>query len=207
MTHARELETIRGATGDTGRNVDGWRYAQFGDARPIYTYYFSPDDSIVEWARVFVIAGYTPARVHEAFGQPVTTTYGDDLSKHESFKAGDVQVSYHPDGTANYIEYHPGSSYSIGQRRATRAQGVVDSVITEAVLQDHPGISEAVAADSVRLLRLATLRRALNRIAPAATRKPLPPLFVSRAARYDELCERVGCEAIRQANRAYDPAP
>jgi len=90
---------------DTGRNVDGWLYIRVGQERPQSTYYVSAEDSVVEWAGVFVVDGYTASRVHEAFGRPDTTIFGEDLAKEEVFKYGAISASYKPNGDVAYIEY------------------------------------------------------------------------------------------------------
>jgi hypothetical protein len=153
----------------------------------------------VEWARVFVIDGYTAKRVHEAFGRPDTTTFGEDLSKQEVFKSGAITVSYKPDGNVDYIEYHSDLINSIGLRRAKRAAGKRDSVIAEAIMQDHPTLTEEQALDSVRAYRDARSK--------VRTQKPPSPRLLARVARLDSLCAQVDCDAILSAHRAFDTNP
>jgi len=207
VTRVSDLIEVRGTPVHAGNNVDGCHYVSFGGERPIYTYYFSPEDSIVEWARVFVVSGYTPTRVREAFGRPDSTTFGADLSKHELFSARHVSVEYAPSGDVNYIEYHPDSDQSIGDRRAQRATAVIDSVMAETLVQDHPGLSQVMGIDSVRMYRYASIAVVVRNFTPAVRRKPLPQTTVTAATRYQSLCARIDCDAILKAHRAYDSQP
>jgi len=92
-TKLSELRTMRNDEASSGKNVDGWLYITFRETPPVYTYYYSEEDSIIEWARVFVVDGYTVTRVREAFGKPDTTTFGEDLSKRQTFRSGDIVVA------------------------------------------------------------------------------------------------------------------
>ena len=179
--------------------MDGWLYVTFGEERPQYTYYFSPEDSIIEWARVFVIDGYTAKRVREALGRPDTTVFGDDLSKQETFKSGQISVEYKPGGDVSYIEYHSDPFNSIGFRRAKRASAKRDSSIAEAIMLEHPAITEEQALDSVRAYKDAQSK--------VRTQKPPSTRLRARAARLDSLCARVDCDAIVRANRAFETKP
>ncbi len=199
VTTLTELRSTRGEPADTGKNVDGWLYVTFGQVPPQYTYYFSPEDSIIEWARVFVIDGYSAKRVHEAFGRPDTTVFGVDLSKNESFKSGKIIVSYKPNGDVDYIEYHPDTFHSIGVRRARIAWAKRDSVLAEAIMQEHPALMEDQALDSLRDYRDARSK--------VRAQKPPSPRLQARAARLDSLCAKVDCDRILTASRAFDTKP
>jgi hypothetical protein len=197
VTTIEELRSTRGEPAESGRTNDGWWFISFGQVRPQYTYYYSGDDSVVEWARVFVIDGYSARRVHEAFGRADTTEFGDDLSKQELFKHGQVIVSYKPNGDVNYIEYHPDLANSIGVRRANRAVEKCDSVIAEAIVKEHPAVAEDQALDSVKAYRDARSK----------IRNQKSGRLLARAARLDSLSAQVDCAAILSASRAFDAKP
>jgi hypothetical protein len=198
VTTVRQLIGTRGEPADTGKNVGGWLYVGFGE-RPRYYYYFSPEDSVVEWARVFVIDGYPASRVHEAFGHPDTTVFGDDLSKQETFKSGAIVASYKPNGDVGYIEYHPDLYYSIGFRRARRTWAKRDSVMADAIVQEHPALAEDEALDSVKAYSAAWVK--------VGAKKPSSAWLAAQVARFDSLCAKVDCAAIMRANRAFDTKP
>src|SRR5579859_3988072 len=183
VTTVRQLQTIRNDPAESGKTVDGWEYISFGNNLPKYTYYFSPDDSIVEWARVFVKEGYTVTRVREALGRPDTTTFGEDLSKQQTFKSGGIIVAYKPNGEVSYIEYHPRFPYGIVSRRFQVAVKIRDSVIAAALLQQHPDITIDQAMDSVNQMILA--RGVRSR---AKDRKAVSRRILLKAARLDSLC-------------------
>lgn len=202
VTTVRELITTRGEPVDTGKNVDGWLYVGFGQG-PRYTYYFSPEDSVVEWARVFVTDGYTAQRVHEAFGRPDTTAFGEDLSKQEIFKSGAIVAWYKPNGDVGYIEYH--AANSIGFRRASRAVARQDTLMAVMIAMDHPGLSQSQALDTVKALRAAHVKSLFQKRGKSATFRAA--IQAAQAARFDSLCAQVDCAEILRSRRAYDPTP
>lgn len=203
QTTVSTLLQNRSDTTATGKNVNGWQYLSFGTG-PTYTYYFSPEDSIIDWARVFVTEGYTAGRVHEAFGKPDTTEYAPDLSKHESFKKGQVFVSYKPDGTVAYVEYH--ATISIGLRRQARANRAIDSLMAAVLIRAHPELTDSLANDSVLFFTAGAL--VVESWNNGLYRKTAPkPAMLHAASRYQNLCALIGCDSILTANRAGDGTP
>jgi hypothetical protein len=208
VTTAAAVLTTRNDRPQTGKNVDGWLYYSFGTVSPRYTYYFSAQDSVIEWARVSVTDGYTAERVHEAFGSPDTTAYGADLSKQESFKHGSIFVEYKPDGSVNYVEYH--ATYPISLRRTDRANRVIDSVLTAVLVREHHGLTDSAAADSVRGMSLAKALIDNWGHTPLASQAPAlapPPLARALAERYEDLCIRINCVSTLTMYRAGDGTP
>lgn len=205
VTSLSDLIGKRGEPQDSGRTNDGWRYIVYGRS-PRYAYYYSSDDFILEWARVFPVSGYTAARVHEAFGRPDTTLYGDDLSKREHFDSAGVIVEFGPDGNVSYIEYQPSHGFSIASRRHRRATLVLDSILAD-TLGRVLGVSRVVALDSLNILKRAREARIVWRARPPAQRGPLARPVAEHAARYDSLCAVMNCQGILRANRAFDSDP
>ncbi len=205
VTTVRQLIETRGMPADTGRNVSGWLFVAFGQ-EPRYIYYFSPEDSVVEWARVFVIDGYTASRVHEAFGRPDTLMFGEDLSKQESFKRGAILASYKPNGDVGYIEYHPDVRNSIGFRRARRADARQDTLMANAIALNSGELGQAQALDTVKVLRAAHIKLLFqkSRNKPATVRARIE---AAQSARWDSLCVQVACDGIRRSGRVYDTDP
>jgi hypothetical protein len=189
---------------DSSKTHDGWSLVQYGEQRPLYFYYFSTDDSIVEWARVFVIDGYTAARVHQAFGKPDTVEFGDDLSKREEFKTGLVTVAYRPSGDVDFVEYHTDLLHNLGVRRAARADAAVDSALAAVIA---PGSS---TPDSASLSRARKIREARSLLEVTRTAPHAPTLsrtVLRLAAQYDSLCALAGCDLIYSSHRAWDRTP
>lgn len=205
VTSMSTIISARGAPSDSGKSNDGWLYVAFGADLPRYFYYFSPDDSIVEWARVFVIDGYTASRVHEAFGRPDTVEYGEDLSKKEEFSRRNVVVEYRANGDVSYIEYHTDFGHSIGSRRASRAYATIDTLMSQSLRLDNPALNTGVAMDSVRIFRKAFELRIFHPYSGSKT--PLSRLTLIRAARYDSLCVVVTCDLVARNMRAGDHKP
>lgn len=203
QTTVSALLENRSDTTATGKNVNGWLYLSFGTG-PTYTYYFSPEDSIIDWARVFVTEGYTAARVHEAFGKPDTTAFAPDLSKQESFRNGKVFVSYKPDGTVAYVEYH--ATLTIGLRRQANANAAIDTLMASVLKRAHPELTDSLANDSVLFLTAAKL---LVDSWDNGLYRKTPPKFPTRRAalRYQNLCALISCDSVLTAHRAGDDTP
>jgi hypothetical protein len=204
VTNARELRTMRQDETTSGKTPDGWSYIAFGLDVPRYTYYFSQEDSIVEWARVFVTNGYTAARVREAFGRPDTTSFGEDLSKRETFTAKGVVVSYRSDNQVSFIEYHPHLLDRLPFRRYRRATKVRDSVLADVMSELHPEMTWPQVLDSVRIIVTAKARTDLQ---PGTSASALAAKTKRQAARFDSLCAQIDCEQIMAAHRAFDSKP
>jgi hypothetical protein len=206
-TPLRALLARRGNPSDTGTQNNGWRYVSYAPRGRGETFYFSPSDSIIEWVRIFPEPGRSSERVHEAFGPPDTTKFGDDLSKMEFFKHGTIMVRYTESNTVAMIDYYSEPWQRIGLRRAARAETRIDSTLATLILgmpcrtRNCPAFVKA--GDSARVLRSASARvRGL-----VAAGKPVPADLYTVSNVYDSLCALADCPQIYRDARAFDDNP
>jgi hypothetical protein len=209
LTRIGEVIELRGDPQSSGRNASGWSFLSFGRTRPITTFYFAEEDSIVEWVRVYPEPGRTVARVREVFGRPDTVKFGDDLLKIEAYKGRLVWVVYGDDNTVDMIEYHPLSWNTLGARRGLRADSAINVMLLEALTRSACPRARCLtvtqAADSVTRWRWA--ERSLSGGASATGPRRVPIATRRAAARLDSLCTVYQCREIRRRFRAYENFP
>ena len=190
-----------------GVNDGGWNFVAYERSNATTVYYFSVEDSIIEWARVFPARGTTLARVHSVLGKPDTIEFDEALSRVELYFDQDATVIYDGDSTVHFIDYSVPVDKAIGMRRKRRAEAHLDSLVALR-LMGMPCVKKPCAAWDSAKNRAGRLRWARDeRAVYQYTTDPFPDSLQRAATKYDTLCAVVACDEVWRRFRVWDNSP